>query len=309
MSSQAIPTWTGASKFRYRKATYKRWLIAYALVAPVVLWRMATTLYPFFRTAYLSFFDQNPVRRTDDYIGLDNYREMWDDPAIRDALHFTFTFTVASVALQVVLGLAIAMLLNQQLKFQSLARAINLLPWAMSSIVMATAAKWIFNQDYGLVNDIVWRISGERPIWLINVDNAKLAVILTDVWKNTPFVTVLLLGALQGVPDDLLEAARVDGAGKFRSFLSITLPLITPMVISVALFTAIFRLLSFEIVYALTEGGPGTATSLLSYSVYVQAFRTLNFGYASALAMGLFGIVLVVGLVGFALVRRAWARL
>ncbi len=178
----------------------------------------------------------------------------------------------------------------------------------MSTIVIATAASWIFNHDYGLVNDLIWRLTGDRPLWLVDVTNARFAVVLTDVWKNTPFLTVIFLGGLQGVPAELREAARIDGANAFRAFWSITLPLLMPLVISMAIFTAIFRVLSFEIVYALTEGGPGTATSLMSYQIYLQAFRVLNFGYASALSMGLVGMVLVVGLVGFVLLRRAWAR-
>lgn len=302
------PNTTVNRRSKIRRTTLNRWLVAYALVAPVIVWRLATTLYPFVRTAYLSLFDQSPIRQSNEFIGLANYRAMLEDPAVRDALSFTGIFTVVSVSLQILFGLGVALLLNQGLRTQSWARAVNLLPWAMASIVIATAARWMFNQDYGLVNDLIWRVSGERPLWLINVSNAQLAVILTDVWKNTPFVTVLLLSALQGVPDDIVEAARVDGAGRIQVFWSIVLPLITPMIISVALFVAIARLLTFEIVYALTAGGPGTATSLLSYNVYLQAFRTLNFGYASALAMGLFGVVLVVGLVGFVAVRRAWSR-
>lgn len=300
---------SGRGRLWLRSATARRLLLAYALVAPVVLWRLATTIYPFGYTAYLSFFDHSAVRRSHEFVGLDNYVAMVHDPSIRDTVDFTIFFTVVSVGLQVVLGLAIAELLNRDFRFRSFARAVNLLPWAMSAIVIGTAAAWIFNRDYGLVNDLIWRVTGERPLWLADVTNARFAVVLTDVWKNTPFLTVVFLGGLQGIPRELHDASRVDGASRFRSFWSITMPMLMPLIISMAIFTAIFRVLTFEIVYALTSGGPGTATSLMSYQVYVQAFRQLNLGYASTLAMGQVGMVLVVGLIGFFLLRRAWTKL
>jgi multiple sugar transport system permease protein len=292
-----------------RTMSARRILLGYLLVAPVVLWRAATSIYPFLYTAYLSFFDQSPVRRTFDFIAFDNYVAMTRDSNIRDSIGFTFYFTIISVSLQVVIGLATAQLLNQRFLFRNVARAINLLPWAMSAIVVGTAASWVFNADYGLINDLLWRVSGERPLWLVGVNHARMAVILTDVWKNTAFLTVIFLSGLQGIPLELYEAAKIDGADRLRSYWYITLPLLMPLIISMAIFISIFRILSFEIVYALTQGGPGNATSLMSYQVYLQGFRVLNFGYASAISMGMFIMVLIVGLVGFGLLRRAWERL
>lgn len=294
-------------KARVSRATVRRLLLAYALVTPVVLWRLATSFYPFASTAYLSFFDDNPIRRTHEFVGLGNYRSMLDDPNVKDTVAFTLFFTLLSVGLQIAVGLGVAELLNRNFRFRSVARAVNLLPWAMAAIVVGTAAKWIFHQDYGLVNDLIWRATGARPLWLSDPLNARFAVTLTDVWKNTPFLTVVFIGGLQGIPHELHEASTIDGASRLRAFWSITLPLLTPLIISMAIFTAIHRVLTFDIVYALTEGGPGSATSLMSYLVYVQAFRVLNFGYAAALSMGLVGMVLVVGLLGFVLLRRAWA--
>jgi multiple sugar transport system permease protein len=274
-----------------------------------VLWRFATSIYPFIYTAYLSFFDASPVRRSHRFVGLANYAAMLRDKSVTDTLVFTLFFTVISVTLQIVLALGCAELLNRPFPFRNVARAINLLPWAISGIVTGVAATWIFNQDYGLINDIVWRVSGQRPLWLMNVTTARFAVTLTDVWKNTPFLTVIFIGGLQGIAPELHEAAKIDGANGLRAYWYITLPLIMPLIISASIFVAIARVLTFEIVYGLTQGGPGTATALPAYQVYLQAFRVLNFGYASALSMGLFFMVLVVGLTGFALLRRAWNRL
>jgi len=292
-----------------RTLSARRMLMGYLLVTPVVLWRLATSIYPFIYTSYLSFFDQSPVRRTFDFVGFDNYVALTRDANIHDTIGFTFYFTVISVLLQIVCALAIAQLLNQRFLFRNTARAINLLPWAMSAIVVGTAARWVFDPNYGLINDLIWRVSGNRPLWLVDVNLARLAVILTDVWKNTAFLTVVFLSGLQGIPLELFEAAKIDGADRLRSYWYITLPLLMPLIISMAIFISIFRILSFEIVYALTQGGPGNATSLMSYQVYLQGFRVLNFGYASAISMAMFVMVLIVGLVGFGLLRRAWDRL
>jgi multiple sugar transport system permease protein len=287
----------------------RRLLLAYALVTPVVIWRLSTSVYPFLRTFYLSFFDNSPVRRTFDYVGFDNYLALAKDTNVTQSLTFTFFFAVVSVTLQIVLGLGIAQLLNRQFMLRTLARTVNLLPWAVAPIVTGAAAVWAFNQDYGLVNDIIWRLTGERPLWLVNVTSARFAVTLTDTWKNTPFLAVIFLSGLQGIPTEIYEAAKIDGSDGVRSYWYITLPLLLPLIVSMAIFITIFRVLSFEIVYALTGGGPGSATSLLSYVVYLQGFRVLNFGYASAVAMLLFFIVLVIGVLGFGLLRRSWNRL
>jgi len=287
----------------------KRLLLAYALVLPVVIWRLATSIYPFLYTAYLSLHDNSPVRRTFDFIGIANYQQALNDSSVPAALSFSLFFTVISVSLQVVLALAIAEMLNSRFPLRGVARAVNLLPWAMSAIVISTAAQWIFNADYGLINDILWRLTGERPLWLVNPQTARMAVVLTDVWKNTAFLAVIYLSGLQGISPELHEAARIDGANGIRAYWYITLPLLLPLIISTAIFAAIYRVLTFELVYALTGGGPGTATTLMGYLAYLQAFRVLNFGYASALSMILFFIVLLVGLLGFGFLRRAWTRL
>lgn len=287
----------------------RRLFLAYTLVAPVVIWRLSTSVYPFLRTFYLSFFDNSPVRRTFDYVGLANYAAMAKDTNVTESLSFTFFFAAISVTLQIILGLGIAELLNKHFRLRTLARTINLLPWAVAPIVTGAAAVWAFNQDYGLVNDIIWRISGHRPLWLVSVTNARFAVTLTDTWKNTPFLAVIFLSGLQGIPTELYEAAKIDGSDGWRSYWYITLPLLLPLIVSMSIFITIFRVLSFEIVYALTGGGPGSSTALLSYVVYLQGFRVLNFGYASAVAMLLFFIVLVIGVLGFGLLRRTWSRL
>lgn len=294
------------SRFSLRS---RQLILGYFLLAPVVLWRLFTVAYPFFKTIYLSFFDSSPVRRSNEFIGLQNYQAMLKDVNVTGSLQFTIFFTVISVSLQVLLALGIAQLLNRPSRVRNAVRAINLMPWAMPAIVTALAAVFIFDYDYGLITDLVWRVTGVRMAWLSDPFRARLAVVMTDVWKHTAFLAVIFLSGLQGISEELYDAAKIDGADSWRSYRYITLPLLMPLILSMTLFLIIYRVLTFEIVYALTQGGPGSATSLLSYAVYVKAFTGLDFGYASALAVGLFLIVLFVGLIGYALVRRAWARL
>lgn len=311
MSSVTTTTSTKQPIARYRSTSLrtKQLFLAYLLVAPVVLWRMFTTVYPFIATLLLSFQDNSPVRRRADYIGLKNYQDLLQDPRVRESLTFTLSFTAISVAIQVVTGLGIAELLNRRFRGRNIVRAINLLPWAISAIVIGTAGTWIFNTDYGLVNDIIWRISGQRPLWLVDPNSAKLAVVMIDVWKNTAFVAVIFLGGLQGISAELYEAAKIDGANGLQRYRFITIPLLLPLILSMTIFISIFRVLTFEIIYALTAGGPGSATSVMSYAVYLEGFRVLNFGYASSIAMLLFVIVLTIGIVGFVFLRRAVSRL
>ena len=236
----------GASRFGLRS---RQIALGYLLLAPVVLWRLFTVAYPFVKTIQLSFFNYSPVRRTNEFIGLDNYRAMLDDVNVTGSLEFTLFFTVISVSLQVVLGLGIAQMLNRRSRVRNIVRAVNLMPWAMPAIVTALAATFIFNYDYGLLPDLIWRVTGVRLAWLSDPTRARFAVVLTDVWKHTAFLAVIFLSGLQGISEELYDAAKIDGADSWRSYRYVTLPLLMPLILSMTLFLTIYRVLTFEIVY------------------------------------------------------------
>jgi len=173
-------------------------------------------------------------------------------------------------------------------------RTIVLIPWAMPSVVIGMAAKWAFNNDYGLVNDFIRRFVGEFNFdWLIHTDSARAAVIAMDLWKDLPFFAILVLSGLQFISSDIYEAAKVDGANGIQSFFRITLPLIMKNVITLCIPFTLWRLTSFDLVYAMTSGGPGEDTSLIAYRIAMEAFTNLNVGYASALAIMLFIVMAV----------------
>ena len=230
---------------------------------------------------------------------------MFHDPAILQSLTFTLIFTVASTIIQLVYALGIAVLLNTSFRGRGFVRAINLLPWAMPAIVIATASQWMFNSQYGMIDDLIVRVLPFRPIWLADPNLARIVVILLDVWKNAPWAAIILLAGLQNIPREYYEAAKVDGASAWRTFRSIVLPLLAPLIFTLLIFVSTYRVLTFDLVYGLTQGGPGNATTLLSYQIYQLAFTGLYYGYGSAVAVFAFLMVVVLSLVFFFFMRRS----
>jgi multiple sugar transport system permease protein len=275
-----------------------------ALLAPAVLLRLLTAVYPYVQSIRLSFYEYNPAFPPKEYVGLDNYRRAFDDIAIRSSIEFTIIFVVGSTLLQIVLGLGIALMLNRAFFGRGLVRAVNLIPWAIPMVVVAVGFRWMFDTQYGIFNDILERTIGWSTPWLIEFWPARIAVIWTNVWKSTPFLAIVFLAALQAVPQDIYEAGRVDGASRFRAFFSLTLPLIMPQVVTIGLFMLVWQLASFDLIFAMTGGGPGYATQVLAYSIYQVAFSGLNYGYASAISMILFVVVAITSLLMLVIYRR-----
>lgn len=282
----------------------RRYLTAALLLLPAVGLRLFTAVYPFFQTIYLGFFKYNPAFPPKEFVGLGNFQRMGQDIAVRSSISFTILFVVVSTFFQLALGILVASLLNREFRLRGLARTVNLIPWAIPMVVAAIGFRWMYDVDYGIINDILGRLTGIRLPWLIHFWSARAAVTMTNIWKSTPFLAVVFLAALQGVPIELYEAARVDGASRLQSFRYITIPLILPQATTMGLFMLVWQLASFDLIYAMTGGGPGFATQVLAYKIYQEAFGGLNFGYASAISMVLFVTVGLVGGLGLWLYRR-----
>lgn len=285
-------------------STKRKVLIAWILIAPVILLRVFTALYPMIATFFYSLFDYSQIEQTMDFIGLKNFIDMMSDTTVLETLKFTGIFTIVSTTLHLVLGIALALLLNIQFRGRKFLRTIVLIPWAIPLIVAGIAARWMFNGEYGLINDILSRLIHIKPDWLINIWGARVAVILTDVWKDTPFIAIMFLAGLQSISGEIYDSARVDGAGPWKRLCTITIPMLMPVITTLLIFFSIWRLASFDLVFAMTQGGPGASTSLLSYRVYVEAFRNLNFGYSSAIAVFMFLIMCLIGITGMAVHRK-----
>jgi multiple sugar transport system permease protein len=282
----------------------QRYLAAFLLLLPAAGLRMLTTLYPFIQTFRFSLTNLNPAFPPEKFIGLANFVRLSQDVAVRSSIAFTIIFVLLSTLLELALGMAVASLLNATFKGRTFVRAVTLIPWAIPMVVAAIAFSWLYDKEYGLISDLFARVTGVHVAWLTGFHTARIAVIATNVWKSTPFLALVFLAAYQGVPAELYEAARVDGASSVQNFFSITLPLILPQATTMGLFMLVWQLASFDLIYSMTGGGPGFATSVLAYNIYQAAFGGLNFGYASAIGLVLFAVVAVMGGLGLLLYRR-----
>ena len=201
--------------------------IPWLLILPVVLIRGFTTVYPILMTVKNSFFNISILAGINEFIGFKNYLKVFSDPKVLTSISFTAIFVVASMIFHVILGVILALILNMKFKGRRFLRTIVLIPWAMPAVVAGMAAKWAFNNDYGLINDFIrWFVPGYQNSWLINTGTARAAVIAMDLWKDLPFFAILVLSGLQFISGDIYEAAKVDGANGIQSFFRITLPLI-----------------------------------------------------------------------------------
>jgi multiple sugar transport system permease protein len=269
--------------------------------APAALALAAVALFPLLATAWLSLRRVVLVFGEDTFTGLANYRAMVADARFWGALGHTGWFTVVSVAVELLLGLPLALVLHRAGRGGGLLRASALVPWALPTVVAARLWAWLLNPDYGLVE----RLLPAPPLALLgSPSTALLTAALVDAWKTTPFVALILLAGLQGIPAEVEQAARVDGASGWRSFRSITLPLLRPSILLALLFRSLDAFRVFDVVFVLTEGGPGHATEPLSLYAYKTLLRAGSFGYGSALSVVTFLCVVVIGLGWLALLGR-----
>ena len=223
------------------------------------------------------------------FAGLGNYRELLSDPGFRQAFRFTLLFIFVSVPLELLLGLAFAVLLDFNTPFRGISRACVLIPWAVPAAVSARTWQLIFNFSYGLATFVFLKLglAGDSVNWLGGSLSAFSAVVAADVWKTTPFVAIILLAGMQAIPRELYAQARVDRASAAQIFFRVTLPLIRPVIIVALLFRTIDALRVFDLVYVLTGGGPGGATTSLSLYAY-KYFLNGDFGYGSSISVVVF---------------------
>jgi multiple sugar transport system permease protein len=302
-------TAVAASELSYKRVrvlrpVVRRYFTFFLLIAPIVILRLATAAYPVGRTAYLSMTNSALLSGTNEYVGLDNYRALRDDFGIRSAIEFTIVFVLGSTALELVLGLLVALLLNAKFHGRNGVRSINLIPWAIPTIVAAFAFRWMLDDQFGLITQWIYQITGNHIAPLSSATGARVSLILVNVWKNAPFMAVVFLAGLQGVPDDLYEAAKVDGANGWQRFWAITFPMMLPLLIAQGMFFIVWQLAAFDLIFGLTNGGPGVATVTLSLRIFQEGLLFFKYGFASAISMVLMALVAVVGLVGLALFRR-----
>jgi multiple sugar transport system permease protein len=256
----------------------------YWLLLPGVAIIVAVLLYPLIHALYISFFDYKLARSARPFVGLGNYIEAVTSVSFGTVLAQNIVFAVACILVEFTLAMSAALLLNRKFRGRALYRVFLLLPMLTAPVLAGFNWRWIFNDRFGLMNQIFIAAGLPPQGWLVDPNLARLAIVIATVWQGIPFVMILLLAGLQALPQAPFEAATVDGASPWQRFSLLTMPLMRP-VIAVALALRIIDLFRvFDVIYIMTLGGPGHATELLPFYIYRAAFSQSQFGLASALS-------------------------
>lgn len=282
--------------------------LAFWLLLPAATAVFGVIVYPILRTLLISFFQVDSVLAVDTpFVGLGNYASALLSPGFWASMGRTLYFTLTSTALELVLGLGLAALLNAPMKFRWLFRAVVVVPWAVPTIVNAAMWKGIFNAEYGAFNSVLLQLGliDHYQAWLGDPLTALNMVIVADVWKTTPLVAFFLLAGLTSIPKELYEAARLDRAGWPRMFRSIVLPLLVPSISIVVVLRTVEAFKVFDIIYGMTRGGPANGTQTIAYYTYVTAFSDQNYGVGSALSYLIVMVILILSTIYLRVLRRS----
>lgn len=283
--------------------------LGYLLVAPAVLSLLAITVFPLGYNVWNSFHHVNLSNATQphSFVGLANYRALVTTPGFVGALVRTVAFTAVSVVFEGLVGLGLALMLHKSFRGRGLVRAAILVPWAVPTVVSATLWKTMFDPRSGFVDYLLGllHLPGAHVTWLAGEWTSWVAILTADAWKNVPFLAIILLSGLQVIPEDIYEAARIDGASSWQAFRRLTLPLLKPALLVALVFRTLQAFLVFDVIYIMTGGGPGTTTETLSYLNWKAFLVNTDFGYGGAVSVALVVMALAIAGAYVRLVRPA----
>ncbi len=258
------------------------------LLTPALLIIAFLTIYPLVNVVRLSFCEYNYLRGTPRFVGLENYLRLFGDRFFVDGLRNTFLFSISATVAEVGLGLFLAILFHRRFRGRRLLLPLVIFPMMLSTMVVCSIWRSMYHFDYGILNHLLTLIGLGRVKWLFDPDLALWSVVLVDIWQWTPMAFLILLAGLQSIPRELYEAARVDGASGQALFRRVTLPLLKNHLFLALLLRSIDTFKIFDKVYALTGGGPGSATETISFYIYREGFKYFNMGRASAASVVMF---------------------
>ncbi|MCX5516877.1 sugar ABC transporter permease [Kaistia defluvii] len=277
---------------------------------PAAVFLICFLTYPLGLGVWLGFTDAK-IGRDGVFIGLENYRYLWDDPVFWTSVFNTVVYTFVASVLKFALGLWLAMILNEQLPFKSFFRAIVLLPWVVPTVLSALAFWWIFDAQFSIISWSLMQIGWiDGPInFLGDPTNARISVIAANVWRGIPFVAISLLAGLQTISPSLQEAASLDGATSWQRFRLVTLPMLSPIIAVVMTFSVLFTFTDFQLIYVLTKGGPVNATHLMATLSFQRGIPGGQLGEGAAIAVAMIPFLLAAILFSFfGLQRRKWQQ-
>jgi trehalose/maltose transport system permease protein len=292
MSSVATPVPT--RRRRRTKLQRRQTRLAWVLLIPSLAVVALVAMYPLGKTIYQSFTNEEFLGLTPtEWVGLQNYQDLWHDTLFRDSVVTTVKFTLITVTFEFALGLAIALTVNSKFKGRGLMRAVMLVPWAIPTVIAAQMWKWMLDDTFGVINDLGVRLHviSHSHAWISDPSTSLGAVCAVDIWKTTPFVALLLLAGLQVIPNDVYEAARVDGASALQQFWKITLPLLKPAILVTLIFRTLDALRVFDVFYVFFGNRPDTQTM----AIYAQStiVGDGHVGYGAAISVAIFFIIAV----------------
>jgi ABC-type sugar transport system permease subunit len=282
-------------------------LTGYALLLPTLAVLALVIVYPVLDGIRISLMRMKLTSTSEPrYVWLGNYVDLFQDDKFWSTLRTTAVWTASNVVAQLVLGLALAVLLNEQLKARGLYRSIALIPYIVPSVAAALIWRWMYDGSAGIINAILYRtgVIDSYQQWLGEISTAMPAVIIESVWKGTPFVMILLLAGLQTIAPEYYEAAAIDGASAWQRFLQITLPLLRPSLAVATILTTVYTVNNFNAIWLMTQGGPLGSTEILFTWAYKLAFDRFDFGMAAAVSVVLFGILSIFAAIYIFLVER-----
>jgi multiple sugar transport system permease protein len=300
----AAPAARASGGWRLRRPGLAQWLEALPFLLPTIIGFFVFVAGPVIAALLLGFTKWD-LLTPPKWIGLGNYTQMAHMPLFWKTLGNTFYYTLLYIVPGVALPFIVAVFMNQKTKLISIYRSVFFLPVVTSTVAVSLVWAWLYNPEFGLLNFFLSKIGIKGPLWLADPKTAMLSIVIMSVWKGLGYTMVIYLAGLQGMPQELYEAASIDGAGRWRRHLSVTLPLMTPTIFFVAVTTIMGSLQVFEQTYILTQGGPAYSTTTLSWYIYVQAFQWLHMGFGCALAYVLFFIIMILTLIQFRL-QRLW---
>jgi multiple sugar transport system permease protein len=278
--------------------------LPYLLLAPALLLILAVIVYPIgygVRQSFLNFRFGHAIGD----VGFDNYRQLFSDPYFGQALWVTIKYVLLAVPIETVLGLALALLVAAELRFTRVARLVLIVPMIITPIVVGIVFRLIYASDVGLLTTLSHDLFGAGPVFVLDKGGtAFLGLVGLDVWEWTPLMFLILLAGIQSLPVEPFEAARVDGAGGWRTFLDHTLPMLRPVLAVAVALRTIDAFTTFDQVFVLTKGGPGTSTQLISIYGYNTSFKFDEFGYGTAMLLTVALVVLAFAALTVRLIRR-----
>ncbi|GAA3206216.1 sugar ABC transporter permease [Actinocorallia longicatena] len=303
-TSGGYPTRQGArARKSARRHAWRAAVEGYLLIAPSLAGFVIFLLAPLLGVALVSLFDWN-LMGDPEFVGLRNYTEMAGDSEFWRSLRNTVYYVVLNIPAQTVLALLLALALNRRMRGRNLFRVIYVLPWMAMPVALGIVWTWVFDPEYGAINKMLGVFGIDGPDWLTDSGWAMPVVASVNIWQYTGYTMLFLLAGLQSIPVSLYEAANVDGSGPVRTFFQITLPLLRPSLFFVLVTNTIGSFQMFDTVYVMTQGGPGGATDTLTFHIYQQGFQLFRSGYAAAMAMALFALILLVTAAQFLYFRK-----